>query len=114
MGPLAHARVLELGSTVAGPFCGRLLADFGADVVKVETPQGDPVRAMGKHKPVEGGGDVSLFAASILRNKHNISVDLRTADGQQIVKDLVAVSDVVIENFRPGGLEKWGLSLIHI
>ena len=109
MGPLAHARVLELGSTVAGPFCGRLLADFGADVVKVETPQGDPVRAMGKHKPVEGGGDVSLFAASILRNKHNISVDLRTAEGQQIVKDLVAVSDVVIENFRPGGLEKWGL-----
>ena len=109
MGPLAHARVLELGSTVAGPFCGRLLADFGADVVKVETPQGDPVRAMGKHKPVEDGGDVSLFAASILRNKHNISVDLRTAEGQQIVKDLVAVSDVVIENFRPGGLEKWGL-----
>ena len=110
MGPLAHARVLELGSTVAGPFCGRLLADFGADVVKVETPQGDPVRAMGKHKAPDGGGeDVALFAASILRNKQNISVDMRTPEGQQVIKDLVAVSDVVIENFRPGGLEKWGL-----
>lgn len=109
MGPLVHARVLELGSTVAGPFCGRLLADFGADVVKVESPQGDPVRAMGKHKPLDDGGDVALFAASILRNKRNISVDMRTPEGQQIIKDLVAVSDVVIENFRPGGLEKWGL-----
>ena len=109
MGPLVHARVLELGSTVAGPFCGRLLADFGADVVKVETPVGDPVRSMGKHKTADNGEDVSLFAASILRNKQLISVDMRTPEGQQVIKDVVAVSDVVIENFRPGGLEKWGL-----
>lgn len=109
MGPLSHAYVLELGSTVAGPFCGRLLADFGAEVVKVEAPAGDPVRAMGQHKTAENGEDVALFAASILRNKRLIAVDMRTLDGQQVIKDLVAVSDVVIENFRPGGLEKWGL-----
>ncbi|MGY9055324.1 MAG: CaiB/BaiF CoA transferase family protein [Alphaproteobacteria bacterium] len=109
MGPLAHARVLELGSTVAGPFCGRLLADFGADVVKVEPPTGDPVRSMGKHKTAENGEDVSLYAASILRNKRLISVDMRTAEGQQVIKDLVKQTDVLIENFRPGGLEKWGL-----
>lgn len=109
MGPLAHARVLELGSTVAGPFCGRLLADFGADVVKVEAPAGDPVRAMGQHKTAANGEDVALFAASILRSKRLIAVDMRGLEGQQVIKDLVAASDVVIENFRPGGLEKWGL-----
>jgi len=109
MGPLAHARVLELGSTVAGPFCGRLLADFGADVVKVEPPAGDPVRAMGKHKTAENGQDVALFAASILRNKRLAAIDLRTEAGQLAVRDLARNSDVVIENFRPGGLEKWGL-----
>jgi len=109
MGPLVHARVLELGSTIAGPFCGRLLADFGAEVVKVEPPTGDPVRSMGKHKAAPSGEDVSLYAASILRNKRLISVDMRTPEGQQVIKDLVRTSDVLIENFRPGGLEKWGL-----
>jgi len=96
--------VLELGSTVAGPFCGRLLADFGADVIKVEPPDGDPVRAMGAH--VDGK---SLYAASILRNKRLISLDLRQPEAQDIVRKLVAKVDVVIENFRPGTLEKWGL-----
>jgi len=71
-GPLAGFRVLELGSTVAGPFGGRLLADFGAEVIKVEPPEGDPVRAMGKH--VDGK---SLYAATILRNKQLIALDLR-------------------------------------
>lgn len=103
-GPLAGIRVLELGSTVAGPFCGRLLADFGADVIKVEALDGDPVRAMGKR--AEG---VSLYAASLFRNKRLVALDLRTAEGQEIARRLALASDVVIENFRPGTLEKWGL-----
>ena len=103
-GPLAGYRVLELGSTVAGPFCGRLFADFGAGVIKVELPDGDPVRSMGSHD-----NGASLYAASILRNKSLISVDLRTKKGQDIVRQLAAKSDVLIENFRPGTLEKWGL-----
>ena len=102
--PLAGYRVLEMGSTVAGPFCGRLLADFGAEVIKVETAEGDPVRTMGKR--FHG---VSLYAASIFRNKSLISVDLRRAEGQKLVADLAAKCDVVVENFRPGGLEKWNL-----
>jgi crotonobetainyl-CoA:carnitine CoA-transferase CaiB-like acyl-CoA transferase len=103
-GPLAGYRVLEMGSTVAGPFCGRLLADFGAEVIKVEPAEGDPVRTMGKRFHGK-----SLYAASIFRNKSLISLDLRTPDGQKIAADLAAKSDVLIENFRPGGLEKWGL-----
>ena len=103
-GPLAGYRVLEMGSTVAGPFCGRLLADFGAEVIKIEDADGDPVRTMGKRFHGK-----SLYAASIFRNKALISVDLRTAEGQQIVRDLSAKCDLVVENFRPGGLEKWGL-----
>jgi crotonobetainyl-CoA:carnitine CoA-transferase CaiB-like acyl-CoA transferase len=103
-GPLAGYRVIELGSTVAGPFCGRLLADFGAEVIKVEPAGGDPVRTMGKRFHGK-----SLYAASIFRNKSLISVDLRRAEGQRIVADLAARSDVLIENFRPGGMERWGL-----
>ena len=103
-GPLVGYRVLEMGSTVAGPFCGRLMADFGAEVIKIEPIEGDPVRTMGKR--YEGK---SLYAASILRNKSLISVDLRSPEGQAIVKQLVSTCDIVVENFRPGGLEKWGL-----
>ncbi|MEO5695169.1 MAG: CoA transferase [Usitatibacter sp.] len=103
-GPLAGIRVIELGSTVAGPFCGRLLADFGADVIKVEPAEGDPVRTMGKRFHGK-----SLYAASIFRNKSLISVDLRKPEGQKIVADLAAKSDVLVENFRPGGMERWGL-----
>ena len=102
--PLAGYRVLEMGSTVAGPFCGRLLADFGAEVIKIETPEGDPVRTMGKRFHGK-----SLYAASIFRNKSLISIDLRTEEGQRLVGELAAKCDVVVENFRPGGLEKWGL-----
>ena len=108
-GPLAGYRVLEMGSTVAGPFCGRLLADFGAEVIKVEDAGGDPVRTMGKR--FHG---VSLYAASIFRNKSLISVDLRKPEGQALVGDLAAKSDVVVENFRPGGLEKWGLGYAQL
>ena len=103
-GPLSGIRVLELGSTVAGPFCGRLLADFGAEVIKVEDEAGDTVRSMGKRV-----GSRSLYAASIFRNKALISIDLRRAEGQEIVRKLVAKSDIVVENFRPGALERWGL-----
>ena len=103
-GPLTGYRVLELGSTVAGPFCGRLLADFGAEVIKIEPPEGDPVRTMGKH--VDGK---SLYAASILRNKELVCLDLRKADARQVVRRLAARCDVVVENFRPGTLEKWGI-----
>ena len=103
-GALAGVRVLELGTTIAGPFCGRLLADFGADVVKVEPLEGDPIRTAGKQ--YEGK---SLYAASILRNKALVAIDLRTEAGQALVRKMVAHCDIVIENFRPGGLEKWGL-----
>ncbi|MGC3983706.1 MAG: CaiB/BaiF CoA-transferase family protein [Pseudorhodoferax sp.] len=104
-GPLAPYKVLEIGSTIAGPFCGRLFADFGAEVVKVEALEGDPVRAMGEH--VDGH---SLYAASILRNKANAAIDLRTEAGRALVRRLAAQADVVVENFRPGTLEKWGLA----
>jgi len=97
-------RVLELGSTASGPFCGRLLADFGAEVVKVEAKEGDSIRALGQS--VAGK---SLYAASIFRNKHILSLNLRAEKGQRILKSLVPSFDVVLENFRPGTLEKWGL-----
>ena len=103
-GPLAGYRVLELGSTVAGPFCGRLFADFGAEVIKIEPLEGDAIRAAGRHYHGK-----SLYAASILRNKDLVALDLRSAKGQDIARKLAAKCDIVIENFRPGALEKWGL-----
>lgn len=96
--------MLEMGSTVAGPFCGRLLADFGAEVIKVEPAEGDAVRSMGKRFHGK-----SLYAASIFRNKSLISVDLRKGEGQDVIRKLIPKCDLVVENFRPGGLEKWGL-----
>jgi crotonobetainyl-CoA:carnitine CoA-transferase CaiB-like acyl-CoA transferase len=103
-GPLSGVRVLEVGSSVAGPFCGRLLADFGADVIKIEPPEGDAVRSMSKR--VDGR---SLYAASIFRNKQLIAVDLRQEAGRGLVRQLAAGSDIMVENFRPGTLEEWGL-----
>lgn len=104
MTALSGIRVLELGSTIAGPFCGRMLADFGADVIKIENPDGDVLRSFGGQY-----NDRSMYAASLLRNKRVISVDLRTDEGRSVLGDLVKQSDVIIENFRPGTLEKWGL-----
>jgi len=105
-GPLAWIRVLELGQLIAGPFCGQLLGDFGAEVIKVERPGvGDPMREWGQVKP-DGR---SLWWPVISRNKKSITLDLRTPQGQATVKDLVAHCDVVIENFRPGRMESWGL-----
>lgn len=103
-GPLQGCRVLELGSVVAGPFCGRLFADFGAEVIKVEPAEGDGIRSVGKSHQGK-----SLGASSILRNKSLVSLDLRTKRGRDIIRKLVEKCDIVIENFRPGGLEKWGL-----
>jgi len=104
-GPLSGFRVLELCSTIAGPACARLLADFGAEVIKVEPPEGDSVRKLGV--PDHG---VELYAASILRNKETVTIDLKQPEGVQLVLALAARSDIVVENFRPGTLERLGLS----
>ena len=108
-GPLVGYRVLELGSTAAGPFCARLLADFGAEVVKIEAAEGDPIRKLGEI--VDGK---SLYASSILRNKSIASLDLRKPAAQALLKSMVPKFDVVIENFRPGTLEKWELGYEHL
>ena len=103
-GPLSGLRAIELGSTVAGPFCARLLADFGCDVIKVEQAEGDAVRSLGhRHK------GRSLYNASIQRGKRNISLDLRTDAGRALARRLCDTADIVVENFRPGTLEGWGL-----
>ncbi|MBX3664529.1 MAG: CoA transferase [Burkholderiales bacterium] len=102
--PMHGIRVLELGTTIAGPFCARLLADFGAEVIKVESAEGDPIRTSAKRYK-----DKPLYATSLMRNKKLIVIDLRTAAGQDLVRRFVKKCDVVIENFRPGTLEKWGL-----
>ena len=103
-GPLSGYRVLELCSTVSGPACARLLGDFGADVIKVEPPDGDPLRSMGKHV-----GDVSLYAATILRNKRSISVDLKHPTGRQLVRELALKCDLLVDSYRPGVMERLGL-----
>lgn len=108
-GPLHGCRVLELGSTVAGPFCGRLFADFGADVIKVEAPEGDPLRGIGRHYKGK-----SLWWASTHRNKRVIVINMKSQEGRDIVRRLMMESDVVVENFRPGQLEKWGLGYEEI
>ncbi|MBM4333824.1 MAG: CoA transferase [Deltaproteobacteria bacterium] len=104
-GLLAGVRILELASVVAGPFAASMLADFGAEVIKVELPgQGDAIRYSGVRK-----NDVSLWWKVSGRNKKNITLDLRHPKGQEICKKIVAQSDALIENFRPGTLEKWNL-----
>jgi crotonobetainyl-CoA:carnitine CoA-transferase CaiB-like acyl-CoA transferase len=110
-GPLVGYRVLELCTTVAGPACARHFADFGAQVIKLEAPGGDPVRSMGFHEPAKEAGDedVSLYAASILRNKQSIIVDLKKPKGVELALALASRCDVVVENFRPGVLERLGL-----
>ena len=105
-GPLGDLRVLELGTLLAGPFCGQLLGDMGAEIIKIESPgQGDPMRSWGRQKP----GEPSLWWPVIARNKKAITLDLRQADGQRLLLELAAKADFLIENFRPGTLEKWNL-----
>jgi formyl-CoA transferase len=103
-GPLSDLRVLELGTLIAGPFCGQLLGDMGAEVIKIEAPgQGDPMRHWGP----QSRDQPSVWWPVIARNKKAITLDLRREAGQRIFKELCAKADVVIENFRPGTLEKW-------
>jgi crotonobetainyl-CoA:carnitine CoA-transferase CaiB-like acyl-CoA transferase len=104
-GPLAGLRVLELGNFIAGPFAGQLLGDYGADVIKVETPgRGDPMRTWGITH--EGQG---LWWPAIARNKRSVAIDMHRAAGQDLVRRLADRVDVVLENFRPGRLAEWGL-----
>ncbi|WP_280301411.1 CaiB/BaiF CoA transferase family protein [Nocardia abscessus] len=103
--PLDGVRVLELGNYIAAPTAGRILGDFGAEVIKVERPKaGDELRNWRLY-----GGDTSMLYRTINRNKKSITLDLRTEAGRGIVLDLVRRCDVLLENFRPGMLEKWGL-----
>ncbi len=102
-GPLTDIRVIELGQLIAGPYCGQLMADMGADVIKVEPPgTGDPMRAWGR-------GDFPLWWTVCSRNKKCITANLRVPEGQELVRRLVAKADMVLENFRPGTMERWGL-----
>ncbi len=103
-GPLTDIRLVELGQLIAGPFCGQLMADMGADVIKVEPPgKGDPMRVWGR-------GDYPLWWSVCARNKRVITANLREPEGQALVKQLVSQADMVLENFRPGTMERWGLS----
>jgi len=104
--PLAGLRVLELGQLLAGPFTASILAYFGAEVIKVEQPEGDPIR--GWRQLDEGG--TSYWWRSLGRNKKCITIDLKNARGQDMVRRLAERSDVLIENFSPGVLERWGLA----
>jgi formyl-CoA transferase len=103
---LQGVKVVEMGQLIAGPFCGKTLAEFGADVVKIEPPgAGDPLR---QWRLIKDGTSVWWQVQS--RNKRSVALDLRQAEGQQLARDLIAQADVLIENFRPGTLEGWGMS----
>ncbi len=102
--PLDGLRVLELGQLIAGPFASKILAEFGADVIKVEPPEGDPLR---KWRYIHDG--TSVWWAAHARNKRSITIDLRQVQGQELVRLLAKEADILIENFRPGAMEKWGL-----
>ena len=104
--PLEGVRVVEMGSFIAGPFCGQLLGDFGAEVIKVESPStGDPMRGWGRHQK----NGRSLWWPIIARNKKSVTLNLREEEGQELARDLISQADVVLENFRPGTMERWGL-----
>lgn len=104
MKSLQGLKVIELGQLIAGPFAGKFFAEFGADVIKIEPPGGDPLR---KWRKVHRGTSLWWYVQN--RNKKSVTVDLRRPEGQEVVRRIAAEADVVIENFRPGTLEKWGL-----
>jgi len=109
-GPLVGLRVLDLGNMIAGPCCARILGDYGADVIKVEQPgRGDPIR--GWRTQVEGH---SLLWKLLSRNKRAITLDLHREEGQQLARRLYGLADIVVENFRPGVLERWGLAYAQV
>ena len=109
--PLTGVKVIEMGQLIAGPFCGKILAEFGAEVIKIEPPAtadsagGDPLRSW---RQLHNG--TSLWWSLQARNKKSVAVNLRVAEGQEIIRKLVKDADILIENFRPGALEKWNLS----
>ena len=105
-GPLADLRLIEMGTLLAGPFCGQLLGDFGAEVIKVEPPnQGDPMREWGQEK----AHGMSLWWPVVARNKKSVTLNLREPEGQQVARDLISKADFLLENFRPGTMERWNL-----
>ncbi|MFI6043795.1 CaiB/BaiF CoA transferase family protein [Nocardia sp. NPDC051321] len=105
-GPLADLRVIEMGQLLAGPFCGQLLGDLGAEVIKLESPgTGDPMRQWGR----EQAQGRSLWWPVVARNKKSVTCNLREAEGQRLARELIEGADIVIENFRPGTMERWGL-----
>ena len=110
-GPLAGIRVADLSTVLAGPYCTMLLADLGADVVKVEPPEGDATRGWGPPwvGSLEAGTRTAAYYLALNRNKRSIAVDLRAAAGAEIVRRLVARADVLVENLRPGGLDRLAL-----
>ena len=102
-GPLSDLKVVEMGQLIAGPFCGQLLGDMGAEVVKIEPPgAGDPMRVWGQGAPV--------WWEVIARNKLSVSLNLRVTQGQALARRLIGEADVLIENFKPGTLEGWNLA----
>ncbi len=104
-GPLNGLRVLELGHFIAAPFCTRILGDLGAEIIKVESPgKGDPVRSWGKM--VNGK---SLWWSVHGRNKKSVTLNMKTPKGLDVAKQLIASCDAVVENFRPGQLDRWGI-----
>jgi len=103
--PLQDLKVVELGQLIAGPFAGKVFAEFGAEVIKIEPPQGDPLR---KWRKLHDGTSLWWYVQN--RNKKSVTVDLRTPEGQGVVRRIARNADVVIENFRPGTMEKWGLA----
>ena len=106
-GPLSGVRVIEMGQLVAGPFVGSRMADFGAEVIKVESPgRGDAMRHWGHHR-YKGR---SLWWPILARNKKTVSANLREKRGQDLVRRLIETADVLVENFKPGTLEKWGFA----
>ena len=103
-GALEGLRVIEMGSLIAGPFCGQLMGDMGADVIKIEQPgEGDPMRQWGQ-------GAKPAWWRVIARNKRSVALNLRLLRGQEIARELIAKADILVENFRPGTLEKWGMA----
>lgn len=111
-GALAGIRVIELGQLIAGPFCGQLLGDMGAEIIKVEPPAVDgPNGKTGGGDPMRnwGHGEQKLWWEVVARNKKSVSANLRIPAGQDIVRKLIAHADILIENFKPGTIEKWGL-----
>ena len=106
-GPLSDLRLVEMGTLLAGPFCGPLMGDFGAEVIKIEPPgKGDPMREWGQEK----AHGMSLWWPVIARNKKSVTLNLREQEGQEIAREIISKADFLLENFRPGTMQRWNLS----